>query len=110
MIDRTSRFAREERRREEVWLAGTNEAAHAAMDRYSQLASMLGVPPRARRAFVSAAFEAARQYQMACMYANYERRTGHPYPHEGHAHDDLVGQSTWLSELERMRASLEQEA
>jgi hypothetical protein len=110
MIDRTSRFAREERRREEVWLAGTNEAAHAAMDRYSQLAVMLGVPPRARRAFVSAALEAARQYQMACMYANYERRTGHPYPHEGHVHDDVVSESAWLGELERMRACLEQEA
>jgi hypothetical protein len=99
----------EERRREEAWHGATQEVVERATGRYSQLARLLGLGPRSTRAFVSAALEAARQYQTGCMYANYERRTGHPYPDEGRDNEDVIRATAWDMELSRLRATLEAE-
>lgn len=101
--------AEEERRREEAWHASTAEVIARAGERFGQIAHVIGLGPRASRAFVAAAFEIARQYQTGCMYANYERRTGHPYPAEGRAGDDAYGDAAWSMELTRLRSVVEAE-
>jgi hypothetical protein len=52
--------AEEERRREEAWHAASAEVIAQAGERFSQIAQVLRLGPRAGRAFVSAAFEVAR--------------------------------------------------
>jgi hypothetical protein len=99
----------EERRREDVWHAATLEVIARATERYTQLARLLGLGPRGTRAFVSTALEAARHYQTGCMYANYERRTGHPYPDEGRDNEDVIRATAWDMELSRLKATLEAE-
>jgi hypothetical protein len=101
--------ADEDRRREEVWHAATMEVIARATERYTQLARLLGLGPRGTRSFVSTALEAARQYQAGCMYANYERRTGHPYPDEGRDTEDVIQATAWDMELSRLKATLEAE-
>lgn len=102
--------AEEERRREEAWHATTAEVIAQAGERFSQIAHVLHLGPRAGRAFVSAAFEVARQYQTGCMYANYERRTGHPYPLEGRSGEDTFRDTAWSMELTRLRSVVEDDA
>jgi ribosomal protein S12 methylthiotransferase accessory factor YcaO len=99
----------DDRRREELWETATSEVTVRATERYAQLARLLGLGPRTTRAFVSAAMEAARQYQTGCMYANYERRTGHPYPDEGRDNEDVIRATAWDMELTRLKATLEAE-
>lgn len=96
----------EERRREEVWRTATSEVITIATERYTQLAALLGLGPQSARAFVGAAMEATRQYQTGYMYANYEKRTGHPYPDEGHESEDKVWGQSWDLALGRLKATL----
>jgi hypothetical protein len=96
----------EERRREEVWRTATNEVIGIATERYHQLARLLGLGPQSAKAFVGAAMEATRQYQTGYMYANYEKRTGHPYPDEGHENEDKVWAQAWDMALARLQSTL----
>jgi hypothetical protein len=99
----------DQRRREETWHAATAEVIAEATGRYDSLGRLLGLGPHARSAFVSAALEAARQYQTGFLYANYERRTGHPYPDEGRDNEDVVRAAAWEMEVARMQAALNAE-
>jgi hypothetical protein len=99
----------EQRRREETWHAATAEVIAHATERYDSMGRLLGLGPRARSAFVSTALEAARQYQTGCLYANYERRTGHPYPDEGRDNEDVVRAAAWEMEVARLQAALNAE-
>lgn len=94
----------EERRREAGWRAATREAENRTLSQYAEMAHVLRLEPGIRRAWMSAALEAARQYHESCMYASYERRTGHPYPPEAHEHDQAVNEQVWAGELARLRA------
>jgi hypothetical protein len=85
----------EERRREEVWRSRTGEVITLASDRFRDMGSVLGLDAHAAEAFVSAAMEVTRQYQTGCMYANYEKRTGHPYPDEGRENEQVVWDGNW---------------
>jgi hypothetical protein len=96
----------EERRREEVWRSQTADVARTASDRFHQIAELLKLDGKATEAFVSTAMEATRQYQTGYMFANYEKRTGHPYPDEGHDNEESVWQANWASALEWLRTSL----
>jgi hypothetical protein len=96
----------EQRRREETWHAATAEVIAEATERYNSVGRLLGLSPRARSAFVSTALEAARQYQTGCLLANYERRTGHPYPDEGRDNEDVVRAAAWAMEVARLQAAL----
>jgi hypothetical protein len=40
------------------------------------------------------------------MYANYEKRTGHPYPDEGHENEDKVWAQAWDMALARLQSTL----
>jgi hypothetical protein len=99
----------DDHRREASWEAATGEVIARATERYTQVARLLGLGARATRAFVSASLEAAREYQTGCMYANYERRTGHPYPDEGRGNEDVIRATAWDMELTRLKATLEAE-
>jgi hypothetical protein len=96
----------EDRRREEIWRTATSEVATIAAERYRQLAGMLGLSEQATNAFVSAAMEATRQYQTGYMYANYEKRTGHPYPYEGHDNEEEAWAAAWDQALSRFKSML----
>lgn len=96
----------EERRREENWRAQTADVIRTATERYLQIAAALRLDAKATEAFVSAAMETTRQYQTGYMYANYEKRTGHPYPGEGHANEELVWEANWRSAFDWLRSSL----
>jgi hypothetical protein len=93
------------RRREEIWRAAVSDVAATAAARYVELATVLGLPADVARPFVSACLEAARQYQTGCMYANYERRTGHPYPDEGREHEDESRAKAWEAEVAALRSA-----
>jgi hypothetical protein len=93
----------EERRREERWRAQTSEVIGKAAERYHEIAAALGLDAKTTEAFVTAAMEAARQYQTGCMYANYEKRTGHPYPDEGRDNEEMVWEANWRATLEWLR-------
>jgi hypothetical protein len=99
----------DERKRETTWRAATGEVIATAMQRYVELAQLMGLGPMAAPAFVSAAMEATRQYQTGYMYANYERRTGHPYPDEGLANEEEAWAAAWRSEVSRLKTLLEAE-
>lgn len=103
-------IAVEERRREQMWLAAMHEATETSRDRFTQVAALLRLGPRTTRAFVNASLEVARQYHSACTYANYERRCGHPYPYEPHAHEADMAQAAWLREMERLASSVATDA
>jgi hypothetical protein len=96
----------EQRRREALWRDATSEVIETATERYNQIAGLLGLGPAAARAFVSAAMEATRQYQTGYMYANYERRTGHPFPDEGRENEEAAWAAAWSSELAGLEAAL----
>jgi hypothetical protein len=93
----------EERRREENWRAQTADVIRTALDRYREVADALKLDTRTCEAFVSAAMEATRQYQTGYMYANYEKRTGHPYPDEGRENEEAVWEANWRSAIEWLR-------
>lgn len=95
----------EERRREEIWRAQTADVIRTAADRYREVAAALKLDPKTAEAFVSAAMEATRQYQTGYMYANYEKRTGHPYPDEGRESEEMVWEANWRSALEWLRTA-----
>jgi hypothetical protein len=90
----------EERRRE------TTDVIRIASERFHEIAAVLKLDAKATEAFVSTAMETARQYQTGYMYANYEKRTGHPYPDEGHENEESVWAANWSASLEWLRASL----
>lgn len=96
----------EERRREEVWRMQTADVIATASDRFHEIAALLALDTKATEAFVSTAMEVARQYQTGCMYANYEKRTGHPYPHEGHDSEEAMREANWRAAFDWLRASL----
>jgi cystathionine beta-lyase family protein involved in aluminum resistance len=96
----------ESHKREEVWAAATGEVIAIATQRYAQLARLLGLGSHAAGIFVSAVMEATRQYQTGYMYANYERRTGYPYPDEGRENEERVWAATWTTELARLESAL----
>ena len=96
----------EERRREANWRAQTADVTRTATERYLQIAAVLRLEAKATEAFVSAAMEATRQYQTGCMYANYEKRTGHPWPDEGRDNQEAVWEANWRSALDWLRAAL----
>jgi hypothetical protein len=95
----------EERRREELWREQTADVIRTAIDRYHQIAAALELDPKAVEAFVSAAMETTRQYQTGYMYANYEKRTGHPYPDEGRENEEAVWEANWQAALEWLRST-----
>ena len=99
----------EERNREIAWRAATGEVIALAMQRYVELARLLNLGPQAASAFVSAAMEATRQYQTGYMFANYERRTGHPYPDEGLENEEGAWAASWQAAIARLRTVLETE-
>ncbi len=96
----------EERRREEIWRAQTADVIRTATERYAQIAAALHLDARTIEAFISAAMETTRQYQTGCMYANYEKRTGHPYPDEGHDNDEAVWEANWRAALDWLQRSV----
>jgi hypothetical protein len=98
--------AEEDRRREEVWRLQTGDVIRTASDRFHQIAQLLQLDSKATAAFVSAAMEATRQYQTGYMFANYEKRTGHPYPDEGHDNEENVWAANWVAALEWLRDAL----
>src|SRR5688572_14269641 len=93
----------EERRREELWKSQTADVIRLASDRFHQIAGLLKLDSKATEAFVTTAMEVARQYQTGYMYANYEKRTGHPYPDEGHENEEHVWEANWAASLEWLR-------
>ena len=93
----------EERRREETWRQQTGEVMRTATQRFLQIAAVLDLDAKTTEAFVSVAMETARQYQTGCMYANYEKRTGHPYPDEGRENEEAVWDSNWRAALDWLR-------
>jgi hypothetical protein len=93
----------EDRRREENWRVQTADVIRTAVDRYHEVADALKLDTRTCEAFVSAAMEATRQYQTGYMYANYEKRTGHPYPDEGRENEEAVWEANWRSAIEWLR-------
>jgi hypothetical protein len=95
----------EDHRREEIWRAATEEVTSIATERYRELAILLGLTEQAGKAFVNAAMEATRQYQTGHMYANYEKRTGHPYPYEGHDNEEEAWAAAWQLALSRLKAT-----
>ena len=95
----------EERRREEIWRAQTSDVIRTATDRYREIAAALKLDVRTAEAFVSAAMEATRQYQTGCMYANYEKRTGHPYPDDGRETEEGVWEANWRAALEWLQTA-----
>jgi hypothetical protein len=96
----------ETRRREEVWRAAAVDATATATLRFAQIAQVLDLPLDVVRPFTAAALEVARQYQTECMYANYERRTGHPYPQEGREEETAARSRAWELQLAQLRATL----
>jgi hypothetical protein len=96
----------EERRREQIWRDQTADVIRTANQRFLQIAAALKLDPKATEALVSAAMENTRQYQTGYMYANYEKRTGHPYPQEGHDNEELVWEANWRAALEWLERSL----
>jgi hypothetical protein len=95
----------EERRREETWRQQTAEVTRTATQRYLQIAAVLGLDAKTTEAFVSVAMETTRQYQTGCMYANYEKRTGHPYPDEGRENEEAVWDANWSAALDWLRGA-----
>jgi hypothetical protein len=96
----------EERRREAVWRAATGEVIALATARYQELARVLGLPADASSAFVAAAMEATRQYQTSYMYANYEKRTGHPYPDEALDIEEESWAAAWQMTLKYLQQAV----
>jgi hypothetical protein len=96
----------EDRRREEVWREQIADVVTTASERFHHIAALLALDPRAAEAFVSTAMEVARQYQTGCMYANYEKRTGHPYPAEGRGNEEVVWEANWRAAYDWLRESL----
>ena len=96
----------EDRRREEVWRGQIADVVNTASERFHQMAALLALTPKATEAFVSTAMEVTRQYQTGCMYANYEKRTGHPYPAEGRENEELVWEANWRASYDWLKDSL----
>ena len=96
----------EERRREANWRMQTAEVTRMAAERYHEIAGVLGLDPKVTEAFVSTAMEATRQYQRGYMYANYEKRTGHPYPDEGRDAEENTWDANWATSLEWLRNTM----
>ena len=96
----------EERRREQIWRESTGDVIETAHDRYVEIAKLLGLNPSAANAFVNACMEATRQYQTGYMYANYEKRTGHPYPDEGRENEEDAWRAAWEMHLGQLRRAL----
>ena len=96
----------EERAREEKWREATADVIAIAHDRYATMAQILKLSPTASHAFIDAAMEATRQYQTGCMYANYEKRTGHPYPDEGRDNEEDAWRAAWETQLTQLRRAL----
>jgi hypothetical protein len=48
--------------------------------------------------------EVARQFSAESTYANYEHRTGTPWPEEWHEFDEEERQAAWRIALERVEA------
>jgi hypothetical protein len=93
----------EERRREELWRVQTADVIRIASDRFHQIADVLGLDATSAEAFVSSAMEVTRQYQTGTMHANYEKRTGHPYPDEGRENEEAVWEGNWVRALAWLR-------
>ena len=96
----------EERRREEVWRAQVAEVSRIANERFHEIAALIDLGPKETEAFVSTAMEVTRQYQTAYMYANYEKRTGHPYPDEGRDNEEVVWDANWERATSWLRTTL----
>lgn len=99
----------EERRREANWRSQTADVIRQATERYLQIAAALKLDAKATEALVSAAMEVTRQYQTGYMYANYEKRTGHPWPDEGRANEELVWEANWRAALDWLRTALSEQ-
>ena len=98
----------EERRREANWRSQTADVIRTAADRFRDVAAVLKLDAKTTEAFVSAVMEATRQYQTGYMYANYEKRTGHPYPDEGRENEEAVWDANWRAALEWLRSAAAQ--
>lgn len=96
----------EERRREARWRDQTADVIRTTTERYLQIAAALKLDAKATEAFVSAAMEVARQYHAGSTYANYEKRTGHPWPDEGRENQDAVSEASWQAAFDWLRAAL----
>ena len=96
----------EDRRREDIWRDQVAEVIRTASDRFHQIAAMLKLGPKETEAFVSTAMEVTRQYQTAYMYANYEKRTGHPYPDEGRDNEEKVWEKNWEQATDWLKTTL----
>jgi hypothetical protein len=94
------------RTREQVWERERSHNVSETRSRLRQIAAHLPLGERARRAVVDAALEAARFHAMECTYANYELRTGSPYPPERRELEEAHERGDWEACLARLEESL----
>lgn len=95
-------------RREGAWREAIAEAEVRAARRLDRIGTVLGLDTGVRRALAAAGLEIARQFAAESTYANYEHRTGMPWPDEGRALDSQERDAAWrlaLENLERQHAS-----
>lgn len=89
-------------RREVAWRDAITEAEANAVLGLRQTAELLGLHGDARLALVGAGLEIARTFAAEYTYANYEHRTGMPWPDEGRVLDGEERRAAWRMALERL--------
>ncbi len=89
-------------RRESIWRDAIASAENKARRRLSLVATRLDMPPSITPVFVHAGLEIARQFAAESTYANYEHRTGSPWPEEWRGLDDEERESAWRLTLEQL--------
>jgi hypothetical protein len=94
------------RTQEQVWERERTHIVAETRSRLRHVAGCLPIGPAARRAVVEAAMEAARFHAMECTYANYELRTGSPYPPERRELEEEHERADWEACLARLEESL----
>jgi hypothetical protein len=93
-------------RREAAWRESIEAAAREAREHFQEIGAHLELAPERTRALVNACLEAARQYHVACTYANYYHRTGHPWPDEWDEAKTDLAHAAWSSAIAQLDSTL----
>jgi hypothetical protein len=91
-------------RREAAWKEALRDAEDRARQRLDAICQHLGLDAASTGALVHGAMEVARQFSAESTYANYEHRTGTPWPEEWREFDEEERQAAWRIALERVEA------
>jgi hypothetical protein len=89
-------------RREAAWKTAICDAEERARRRLDEVCDRLALDRSLRRPIVRAAMEVARDFAIESMYANYEHRTGTPWPGEWRELHDEEREAAWRSTLESL--------